>query len=90
MPGFSVSWDFWCAHVFGPKPNPNQPSWHAAQNRKNGKELEKHRRRRRPVAFQHAADDPFLDRELQPLREAHRQRAPVLYGLKILVAYLSS
>jgi hypothetical protein len=40
MPGFSVSRDFRRVHVFGPNSNPNQPSWHAAQNRKNAKELQ--------------------------------------------------
>ena len=39
---------------------------------------------------QNAADDPFLDGELQPLRKAHRQGAALLDGLKIVVRYCAA
>jgi hypothetical protein len=36
-----------------------------------------------------AADYPFLDGELKPLRKAHRQDTPLLDGLKIVVGHLA-
>jgi hypothetical protein len=39
---------------------------------------------------QNAADDPFLDGELQLLRKAHRQGRALLDGLKIVVRYCAA
>ena len=68
------------------------PISRAGMRRRIGKMLKslKTERRLRPLAgLEDAADDPLLDRELQPLRELHRRGAPGLDRLKILVRRLA-
>src|SRR5262249_3838905 len=68
----------------------DQPGWDAAQNRENAEELKDQRRFRPSLACQNSADDPLLDRELQPLRKAHRHHAPLLDCLEVFVRYLAA
>ena len=72
-------------HVLGPDADAEQPRRDAAQHRKDAEELEEQRRLRPLVAGEHAADDPLLDGELQPLREAHRESAALLDRAQVVV-----
>src|SRR5580692_13220599 len=47
----------------------------ALQHRENFQQLEDGRRLRSLIGLEHAADDLLLRRQLQPLGEAHRERA---------------
>ena len=64
-------------HVLGPNAEPEQAGRDAPQDRKEIEKPEDERRLRPPLACQNAADDPLLDGELEPLREAHGQGAPL-------------
>jgi hypothetical protein len=60
------------SHVLRPNSHADQAPGNAPEAGKPGREPQEERRLERLGTAEHPGDDPVLDRDLQPLRYAHR------------------